>query len=316
MPMSLEITVAVVAHELPRFARPIGINGFERRYADRTKVSLKVRDEETLASVYQRAVDQLQPQVVPSPGFPLDYYSGNPMDVVRWAMFYEKGDDDGLGDLVGRWEVVEELITVDGGGVAQWGRAADEIPYEDLVRAAERGLLSGDPLRPYIVFLLPQYDGGALQLAWDAFLETWKILDGLLTAYGIIKLIPEARPARLRRRIAGLRVMAENFTAWSERRGGPLEVTKTLRRRSWSVDELRIALDLPSNEEAAEMLGMFGFSPDADGVYAMGEDIESTILQQIAEAASRGDLSPDDEQTIGRLEQTLATGTLPNRRWD
>ena len=64
------------------------------------------------------------------------------------------------------------------------------------------------------------------------------------------------------------------------------------------------------------MLGMFGFSPDADGVYAMGEDIESTILQQIAEAASRGDLSPDDEQTIGRLEQTLATGTLPNRRWD
>jgi hypothetical protein len=53
------------------------------------------------------------------------------------------------------WEWVQDLITVDPSGVARWNRSAGEIPYADLVRAAELGLLRGDPFRPYLLLLHP-----------------------------------------------------------------------------------------------------------------------------------------------------------------
>jgi hypothetical protein len=310
-----ELTVAVVASTLPRLAPPVGDNGFEKRYSERTMVPLTAEDDETLESVYRRAIDELKPRVVSTAEFPLEHFSGDLMDIVHWAWFYEEADEEGLLDQGKAWEVAEELVTVDENGRAQWGRSAREIPYGDLIRAGEHALVCGDPRRPYLVFLLPQYDGGVLQLAWDAFTITWRLLGELLVARALYNIAKGIRRDRLRERLEGAEVIVRHQDEWVTRRGGPRRVERTLERRPWPVSDLRALLGLETDEEAAALLSLFGFHPNDQGEYDIGEDAESRLLRQIAEAASRGDLSADDEQTRPRLNAALETGELPPRRW-
>jgi hypothetical protein len=301
-----EISVAVVASWLPRFELPVGDNDLDKPYAERLKVDLTVKHDETLRHIYQRAVDELQPRAIKDS----DGYVEDPLDAVSWTWFYESADADGIGDGK-RYEVAEDLITVDEGGLARWRRSAAEIPYQDLTRAGDRGVLRGDPLRPYLVLLLPQ-GPHLVEIAWREVVLLWQLIGHLLTARELLKLT-RARRERLGRAVEAAAVVERHGLSWSQRGGGPAELLATLERRPWAPDDLRMLLGLASTHEAVELLEVYGFVPNQSGEYEMSDDEESRLLREIADEASRGRLDPEDPEfnTGERVRAALETGELP-----
>ncbi len=90
--MSYDVTIAALADWLPKFDPPFGVNGFDTPYKDRLKLHLIIDGNDTLASVYRRAIEHWHPQVsADSPAHPDDL-----MNVVYWASFYLPEDEPGL----------------------------------------------------------------------------------------------------------------------------------------------------------------------------------------------------------------------------
>lgn len=209
------------------------------------------------------------------------------------------------------WEVAEHLITVDASGLIRWQRSAADIPYADVVRAGDRGLLHGDPLRPYLVLLLPQ-GPDVLHIAWDGIVLTWTVIGHLLTARELLK-IGLKRRQRLEQGVRAAEVLQRYGSQWSERGGGPHELQATLERRPWTPDDLRMLLGLATIDEAVDLLAGYGLSPNAAGTYELAHDDESRLLRDIGDEAGRGRLDPryPELDTEERLRTALETGDLP-----
>jgi hypothetical protein len=301
--MTHDVTIAVLADWLPKFDPPFGDNGFDKPYQDRLKLDLAVDGAETLASVYERAIEHWQPRVsADSLAQP-----ENLMEVIYWVWFYLPEDERGLHH---RYELATDLILVDEDGRARWNLAIAEIPYGHIVRAGQQGLLRGDPLRPYLPLLVPQ-GGGAFQVGWETLLSTWTILEALIVARGAYALGSEAQQLllkRLRRR----HVVEVHSAEWADRGGDPRNVSRTIDRKPWSPDDLRIVMNVPTIEDAEDLLALFGHEPNPAGEYVVSETDEARILRlaeedvfdTFATGASDAELRP-------RLERLLATGELP-----
>ncbi len=301
--MTYDVTIAVLADWLPKFDPPFGDNGFEKPYSERLKLRLEVGAGETLASVYRRALDHWQPQVsADSQAHPAD-----PMDVIYWAWFYLPEDEPRFYD---RYEWATDLILVDADRRARWNLPAHEIPYEWLVRAGEEGLLRGDPFRPYLPVLLPQ-GGSGFQLAWEALQTSWQVLEGLLVTYGAYKLGNDARD-RLLHRLRRRESIATHSPEWVDRGGSARNVSRTLERKPWSPEDLRMIMNVPTTQVAEDILAVFGYEPTAEGEYVVSESEEARILRLAEDdvfktfsgGASQAELRP-------RLERLLETGELP-----
>jgi hypothetical protein len=118
-------------------------------------------------------------------------------------------DEDNLNNKY--YEQARALVTVDDPGHAQWQRDQDQIPFGDLVRAAEYGLVRGDPLKPYLVLQLPQGAGG-YQVAWEVLLRTWEVLEGIRVTGEAAEFV-----ARLPERLAGRKVVEDNKQRFTDR---------------------------------------------------------------------------------------------------
>jgi hypothetical protein len=275
--MDHTVTVALVGSWLPEWEPPVGLQGFDVPYSERMKLQLTVADEETLDSVLRRAVEIAQPRAVPgSPGFTED-----PMSVVYWMWFYEAADENGLREKY--YEVDTDLILIDVDGHARWNVTRDRIRFSDLDRSGRMGLLRGDPLRPYLVLLLPQGSFN-IQLAWEATRLTWEVLGGLLATRQALKL-GAAQLAALRRRLRGASVVAAHHDAWASRGGGPGELRRLIERKPWDVEDLRMVMGLETSEEARAVLEIFGCAADPTGRYGLSADLEARILRLAEEEA-------------------------------
>jgi hypothetical protein len=301
--MTYDVTIAVLADWLPKFDPPFGDNRFEKPYGDRLKLQLQVDAAETLASVYRRALEHWQPQIsADSQSHPAD-----PMDVIYWAWFYVPEDEPRFHE---RYEWTTDLILIDGDRHARWNLQAHEIPYEWLVRAGEEGLLRGDPFRPFLPMLLPQ-GGGGFQIAWETLQTLWQVLEGLLVTYGAYKLGDEARNrllSRLRRRYS----IETHSPEWVERGGGARNVSLTLEHKPWSLEDLRIIMNVPTAQVAEDLLVLFGFERTAEGEYVVSESEEARILRLAEDDVFKTFMGgASDAELRPRLERLLETGELP-----
>jgi hypothetical protein len=305
------VRVAAVTANLPKFEPPLdeAAQGFETPYADRLSVEMMVKPTETLRSVYRRAVEHFEPRPHPNgPGY------SDIMEVVQWAWFYEPADLNGISAHTKAWETSEDLVTIDGRNQARWNRSSDEIPFEDLVRAARHGLLRGDPLRPYLVLVLPQ-GGEAVQTAWELVQLAWAITGHILTARELAALLSKRLDRRRLQKTLdeGARAIGTHSQSLAQRGGGPLELARTLERKPWPLDELRMLLGVDSNADAEAILQIFGLRPNAEGLWELSEDEESRLLDLIAREAARGRLRDewDDKTPFQRLKALLETGEFP-----
>lgn len=301
--MTYDITIAVLADWLPKFDPPFGDNGFRKPYKDRLKLQLHVDAAETLASVYRRALDHWRPQIsADSQAHPAEL-----MNVIHWAWFYVPEDESRFHQ---RYEWATDLILVDADRRARWNFRADEIPYGWLVRSGDEGLLRGDPLRPYLPMLLPQGSSG-FQIAWEALLTSWQVLEGLLVAYGAYKLGDEARDrllGRLRRRHS----IETHYPEWVERGGSARNVSRTLERKPWSLEDLRMIMGVPTAQVAEDLLAVFGYERTSDGQYIVSESDETRILRLAEEDVFNTFFAgATDAELRPRLERLLETGELP-----
>ncbi len=311
--MSERVVIAAVAENLPAFEPPVGDQGFELPYERRLKVALDVDHSETLAQVYRRAVGQLAPRIVES-----DQFKGEPLDTVRWTWFFEPGEEMGIDTARKRWEMSEDLLTVRADHELRWNRPQSDIPYADLLRASDYGLLRGDPRRPYLVLLLPQ-GGEAFQMAWESITTLWSIIGHMLAAREIVNLARGWRRDRLLKDISGGTEVVERHAArWARHGGGPRDVLKTLEFQPWPVEELRMLLGLDTQDEAEKLLRSFGLRPNEQGLYEISKDQEAELLGLVAWETSYGDLSwsANSERAASRLATLLRTGELPPANFD
>jgi hypothetical protein len=302
--MAYGVTIAVLADWLPKFDPPFGDNGFAKPYKDRLKLQLDVNATETLASVYRRALEHWRPQIsADSQAHPAE-----PMEVIYWAWFYVPADEDRFQQ---RYESAGDLILVDADRRARWNLQAHEIPYSWLVRSGEEGLLLGDPLRPYLPMLMPQ-GGGGFQIAWETLLTSWRVLEGLLVAYGAYKLSAEARErllGRLRRR----QHIEEHYPEWVERGGSARNVGRMLERKPWQLEDLRMIMNLPTAQAADDLLTVFGYERTEEGRYILSEAEEARILRLAEDDVFNTFFAgATDAQLRPRLEHLLETGRLPS----
>jgi hypothetical protein len=65
--VAFDVIVAVIGGWLPEWDPPVRDQGFDVRYADRMKVTLRVLEDETLESVSRRAIDVFRPRARPWP---------------------------------------------------------------------------------------------------------------------------------------------------------------------------------------------------------------------------------------------------------
>jgi hypothetical protein len=298
------VTVAVIGGWLPEWEPPINSQGFDVKYADRMKVSLAVEDEETLESVYRRAIQEFQPKPLPH----LDGTVSNPINTVFWVMFYEPTDDDPARHKV--YETPSDLVIVGRDGLARWDLDRGAIPYGDIIRSGEYGLIRGDPLRPYLYLQLPQ-GAGWLDIAWEPMLHAWEVLEGLYVTGQTAVLLNNVR-----KRLTGRHVLAAKANELQARGGRPMAVLRTLQATPWAVEDLRSIMGLETNDEAARLLDLAGCTLEADGHYRFSTDTEETNFLAMAHddvfRLVLAGLMGDDELLRARFEEILRTGEPPS----
>jgi hypothetical protein len=299
----IPLELAVLAESLPRWRPPFDSQGFDVPYRARISLALDARDDESLASVMRRAVGELSPE-------PTDEFRGIPMPFeVSWIWFYRREDESAF--LHREYQMAEDLITVDAEGLAHWNRPKDEIPYGDIVRAAEYGLIDGDPQRPYVALLIPQGEGG-LHDAWQVLDTVWAWITTGLDVRDVALL--GASAIGLRRRLRGRRILGEQRGQLASRGATPAGISRLLERQPWTLPELRMLLGLPDEEAAKAVLALFGFTAGPDGLYRIGEDEEDRLLRLVeAEAFDLGPALLEDPSLFNRLAHILRTGERPPR---
>jgi hypothetical protein len=302
--MSFDVSVAVLGGWLPHWESPVGAQGFDVPYSERMKVVLTVEDDESLESVYRRAIEAIQPRAVPQ----ADGMVPDPLDSVYWVWFYEPSDEANA--LHKYYETPRDLVGVGADGLARWNRDRGQIPYGDLIRSGNDGLLHGDPLRPYLVLQWPQ-GGGPLQMAWDALLLSWTVLGGIQTTVTTVHAL-----RNIRWRLRGAQVIAEHREAIEERGGGPVEVRKLMYGTPWVLGDLRARMGVETDERARLVLELYGFKEDTDSRWRFdGENEEARFMRWAEEdvfALVGLGLDVGEHLLRERLETMLRTGEPPD----
>jgi hypothetical protein len=153
--MPLTVTVALVGDPANPLAPPYE-EFFEREwarpYADRERIELEVDESETLGEVMTRATQAWNVEV------PEDWAGP-----VAFIGFYVPEDEQSFHG----WQ--SSITLVDDRGRAIWNNYWKDVRYGDLLRAADAGVLEGDPLRPYLI--LHAEIGNGLIADWGTVLN-------------------------------------------------------------------------------------------------------------------------------------------------
>jgi hypothetical protein len=156
--------------------------------------------------------------------------------------------------------------------------------------------------------MLLSQGGSAFQAGWEALLSAWQILESLLVARGALALGEEVRE-RLLQQLRKRRVVEQHSAQRIERGGSARNVKRTLERRPWSPEELRMIMDVPSVRDAEDLLALFGQSPNSAGEYVVSESEEARLLRLAEHDVFNTVIAAtSDAELRGRLERLLQTG--------
>ncbi len=297
----LNVTVGLVAGGFPELRPPHGQQGADVPYRDRMKVELTVDEETTLYEVFEQALDE----------FNVEYTDewrdmDRPVEQVHFVAFYEP-EDEGGNTVQQRWTYAHNLVVVTDDQRIRWHVPLEEARLADLVRAAEHGLVDGDPLRPYIVLQPPA--GNGLLFVWAMFTTALSIAANIEgTIQGI---------ERIKRKLAaGKKVIDEHFLDWSERGGDPLAVAATLRRQPWKTDELALLLGVQPIE-VEPLMELYGFARNDEGLWLSSEEEEARLLRLLEDDALIAFRSGAGEVEFrNRAQHLLTTGEQAEKPWE
>jgi hypothetical protein len=191
------------------------------------------------------------------------------------------------------------------------------VPYSQLVRSEEAGILPGEARHLYLAPKSAVGDGVAL--SWIQLLEAIKIAReamGVVADAGGTVLALEALRRVLMRLGVGSEAINRHVNRWIQRGASfPGTLSSSLEGRAW--DPERLAAVLGCNKDDAEhVLGVFGYAEDpSDCLWRRDADQPAHVLSMLLEEAYwyHGDLEVDDSSFRARVEELARTGTLAPR---
>jgi hypothetical protein len=325
LPERLELQVVLPATES---IAPFWIDAAARRprgtpFSDLPVVSVSAAPEETLRAVLGRAGDLLgvglldrertdgmwsprrrhwwSPRKPPSrQRLTSDPRNRDPQgrfeELLRFAAFVLAGDEEnGPAVLQNKYLHLTRVATVDADGLAHWDVRPLDSRIGDLLRAAEAGILDGDPLRPYLILAVPGGDLGAIGATWSAFEEAftvvWEVVSAAGTAYSAAQAIKA-----IRARLGGAKeVIALRSGEWSERGARPADLAAILGARPRSPEEVAALLGCAEAEAEALLWGL-GFEAGDDGLWSAAVENEEASVPLLARSM------------LGRSEATSTEG--------
>jgi hypothetical protein len=186
--------------------------------------------------------------------------------------FWKPEDDDGG---IGRGTYLLPVMRPVGGAVFQpWG----DVKIGQVFASAERGLIKGDPRRPY-AFVLPQVGNGTL----PGFAQLVNMLEVLKQVAEILALpggvaatyyLARGRPDN------AVQVVEARARDWTERGLDPYALDEWLDDHPWLPDEVAAALAC-TTYQAEAILWVLGFSRAASGLWRREESPEAATLAGI-----------------------------------
>jgi hypothetical protein len=197
--------------------------------------------------------------------------AGEAIDMLVYASFWQDDDQQPTKTAFGSRRLDEPsrkhtvLVIRDADGRALWRGPPFDATVGELIDAAEHGLLEGDPLRPYLVLVVPQGDVGVV-LQWAALqreLEmAWHLTGALATLAGAVSGI-EWIKRRLRRADAA-KAVEKHAPDWKSRGAAPDDLRELFAATPRSTEKIAALLGC-SEDEADAILWAFGFAPRGPG---------------------------------------------------
>ena len=238
-------------------------------YEMRRKVELEVSETETLTEVLRRAAERF---AVPFSVTSVAFYRGDPQET----------------EIRSTWFVVVPNAE----GRATW-RNFKEVLYGDLMRAAEAGVVDGDPLRPYLI-IAPQVGNGVL-IDWQTYVETFKVFREICEVLGVPGALYATRDVARRlmhRSREAEQVLEQHSGRWHSAGADPHTFNEWLNDKAWHSADLGDLLGC-TQSEAEAVLWSFGFAPAPSGVWRRGENEEAKML------AANVDMTIDAGSMVG-----------------
>lgn len=203
-------------------------------------------------------------------------------------------------------------------GSADWRPWAD-VTIGQALFARERGLLPGDPLRPY-GFVLPKIGNGTLP-GWPDLLHMLELLrhvaellalpGGVAATYALLR----NRPSE------AVRAIQSHADGWEQRGLDPYLLDEYLDEHPWHSADLAAGLAC-SVDEAEAVLWALGFARAPSGLWRRGETPEALTLSRIRRlliSTASGFASDPQlaDELRRRLECLVKTGRAPEEGdWD
>jgi hypothetical protein len=276
---------------------------WDRPLAELRSVRLEVGEDDTVRQVCERGAQQLIPELA-------ERLAGERYHEYGLGMGASEGSD--LPPVY-----VDEVMLLDGDGQIIWS-VGDfrSLTFRQLMRAHGAGLLPGDPTR--LVLMSPQRGGGGVVIDWDSLVA---VVDALWQAISVVGTAYSAGEAFrwLKRRVArGRSVLRKRFPSWASRGAHTHTLEATLSWKAWTAEELAQRLGVPG-PEAADLLGLYGFTEGDDGTWRRGTDEGSILLRELHRAAREAyvDTPPDQARLKMLLVQRFqASSELGSVRID
>src|SRR5919108_1187805 len=271
--VGLSVTAALLGDPLRHDSGRLGPDEWERRYEDRPKVDLSVREDMTLGETIDLAVAS----------FAQRFPEGTFEDTGTFYAFHSEFDDDGMASGWGR--ISRTVNLVDEQGRALWNRPAASTTYQDLLIAADGDSLLGDPVRPYVV-LCPEIGNGfygSWQDVVNAWLVFWRLVETASQVSGALSL-PLVLVTLLGHRVRrSPEVIQAHAAEWDRRHATPPDVGALIDQKPRNTKTLARLLGL-SVEETEILLESRGYEMKS-GLWVPGEGAAQQILRRVAEYA-------------------------------
>ena len=277
-------------------------------FVETQTASVAVDESETLGTLIDRAADIFRIK-------PNELYAGRrPSEIVCGIAFFMPGHLDP--ETIDYPLRQRKIVGVDGAGRVYW-RWFKDVPCSDLLRAAERGLVVGDPRRPYFVPQVPA--GGVGASEWHAVLNALSALYALGNSFGPIAnyYVVVEIVTRIAKRIKpGERALKKHHADWESRGGRPYDLVQVLSAKPWDADELAGLLGC-SGAEAQAVLWAFGFAFDqASRRWVRADDCEADAIRYALALAFADDYLPKHLAKRDLRDALIIysrTGAMPQR---
>lgn len=294
--MELTLTVALVGDPRSTFQSEAA-NDLRTPYFDRPKVEFTAQEDDTLGGVLRRAAAELMPDTPWSGAF-FDFYREGVEPRLRHELYLL----DDQGRVRSTWEWMD-------------------VPMRELLRAADAGVLDGDPRRPYLVNNAPE--GNGLLPDWPTFVELlklwWMVAVGVATTGGVWQFFRFVGEALAKRGPESVEVVESHATDWSARGLRPDRLLALLGTRPWHEADLADLLGCTQGEAAALLTGL-GYTARREGLWVPADDEGSRLLRGnldlILAASMTTKTAALEDEFRTRLENLRETGRAQPVDWN